>query len=527
MIPSTLAAEVSGVLRDFLSTGFGPSNPALSDVVKDFLDDSDNLLKGPYLSVDLPFQREPEGGEPFPETPLGFTPYRHQRTAFDRLTGGRSTVIATGTGSGKTECFLYPVLDHCRTQAGTPGVKAIVIYPMNALASDQARRIAGIVDRTPSLRGRVTAGLYVGETGASPRRRMGADHLIENRDVLREHPPDILLTNYKMLDLLLTRPVDFPLWRHNAGGVLRFLVVDELHTFDGAQGTDLACLIRRLRARLQADDGLVCAGTSATIGGEEDRTAILDYVSDVFHQPFSPGAVVGEVRQGIDEFLRDAIISSYLVPQPDLAERMDPGRYPSADEYVRAQYELFFGEPPAGGLESPEWRLALGEKLREHAAFVNLLRVLDGSRPTPVASVLERLRRSLPVAGIREAELCLRSLCALISVAQQREDGAPDAPARPLLNVKLHLWVRELRRMVCSVYEAAEALPNTESGAGPSSDGDGAGSERPESRSTPAHERRGRAPGRPGWPEEAPDAQSGDHGAPTLVRFTESAMPTI
>ena len=96
--------------------------------------------------------------------------------------------------------------------------------------------------------------------------------------------------------------------------MLRFLVVDELHTFDGAQGTDLACLIRRLRARLQADDELVCAGTSAAIGGGEDRTAILDYVSEVFHQPFSPDAVVGEVRQGIDEFLRDAIISSYLVP---------------------------------------------------------------------------------------------------------------------------------------------------------------------------------------------------------------------
>ena len=62
MIPSTLAAEVSGVLRDFLSTGFGPSNPALSDVVKDCLDDSDNLLEGPCLSVDLPFQRAPEGG---------------------------------------------------------------------------------------------------------------------------------------------------------------------------------------------------------------------------------------------------------------------------------------------------------------------------------------------------------------------------------------------------------------------------------------------------------------------------------
>ena len=453
MIPSTLAAEVTDALEDFLSTGFGPSNPALSGVVEQFLADTDNLFKGPYLSVDLPFRHAPEGGEPFPDTPLGFTPWRHQRNAFDRLSRGQSTVIATGTGSGKTECFLYPVLDHCRAEIGAPGVKAIVIYPMNALASDQARRIAGIVHRTPSLHGKVTAGLYVGETGASPRQRMGADHVIENREVLRERPPDILLTNYKMLDLLLTRPVDFPLWRHNAAGVLRYLVVDELHTFDGAQGTDLACLVRRLRARLQAND-LVCVGTSATIGGDEDRSAIVDYVSEVFHQPFAPDAVVGEVRQGIDEFLADTIISAYLVPQPGLAERMDSRGYTSAEEYIRAQHEVFFGEAPTEGLESREWRLALGERLREHASFVNLLRVLDGSRPTPVAAVLERLRRSLPGSGIRDAELCLRALCALISVARRREDAGPDSPVRPLVSLKLHLWVRELRRMVCSVHES-------------------------------------------------------------------------
>ena len=199
MIPSTLAAEVTDALKDFLATGFCPANPALATVMDDFLADADNLVKGPYLSIDLPFQYAHEGGEPFPETPLGFTPYRHQRTAFERLAAGQSTVVATGTGSGKTECFVYPVLDHCRAQAGNPGVKAILVYPMNALASDQARRIARIVHRTPSLRGKVTAGLYVGESGASPRQRMTEDHLIENREVLRERPPDILLTNYRCL----------------------------------------------------------------------------------------------------------------------------------------------------------------------------------------------------------------------------------------------------------------------------------------------------------------------------------------
>ena len=77
----------------------------MAGVIDDFLAEPENLVKGPYLSVALPFRHAPEGGEAFPEVPLGYTPYRHQRTAFSRLAAdaGRSTVIATGTGSGKTE----------------------------------------------------------------------------------------------------------------------------------------------------------------------------------------------------------------------------------------------------------------------------------------------------------------------------------------------------------------------------------------------------------------------------------------
>ena len=458
MIPSTLSAEVTDALRDFLSTAFGPSNAPLSTVMDDFLSHDENLVKGPYLSLDLPFELAPKGGEPFPETPLGFTPYRHQRTAFDRIRAGQSTVVATGTGSGKTECFLYPILDYCRAHAANPGVKAILIYPMNALASDQARRIARIVNTTPSLQGKVTAGLYVGETGASPRERMAADHLIENREALRERPPDILLTNYKMLDLLLTRPIDFPLWRHNAPGTLRYLVVDELHTFDGAQGTDLACLIRRLRVRLRADDELICVGTSATIGGTEDRESILRYVSAIFRQRFSADAVVVETRQGIDEFLGDAIISAYLAPRPDLGKSLDSGEYDSLEGYVRAQHEIFFGASPEGPFDSLDWRLDLARNLREHATFVNLLRVLDGTKPVALDQVTERLQRSLPVSSSSEARSVLNALCALISVARERDGDARDPPGRPLLNVKLHVWVRELRRMVCSVWDTFEEV---------------------------------------------------------------------
>ena len=460
MIPSVVAAEVTGALGDFLATGFGPSNPGLAHVIDDFLAQPENLAKGPYLSIALPFQPAPEGGEPFPEVPLGFTPYRHQRTAFSRLAAGvgRSTVVATGTGSGKTECFLFPILDYCGERAGAPGIKAVLVYPMNALAADQARRIAQTIDRTPALRGRVTAGVFVGRDNQPQRsahKTMGRDHVVTDRDTLRERPPDILLTNYKMLDYLLVRPFDFRLWRHNRPDTLRYLVVDELHTFDGAQGTDLACLIRRLRVRLGASrDTLICAGTSATLGEEADEAELRAYVSRIFDQPFESGAIVGEVRQSIDAFLGDAVISRHLHAADDLAARVEPARHATAEAYIRAQHELFFGAPIEGDFASDAWRPALGDRLREHSTFVNLLRVLDG-RPTPMSDIVKRLRHSLPAANDREALGVLNGLCALISIARRREGTGGGGALRPFLQVGLHLWVRELRRMVCSLYEDA------------------------------------------------------------------------
>ena len=461
MIPSAVASEVAEAIRSFLRTGFGPSNPELAGVIDDFLAEPENLVKGPYLSTALPYRLAPEGGEPFPDVPLGYTPYRHQRTAFSRLAAdtGRSTVVATGTGSGKTECFLLPILDYCREQAGTPsgrkGIKAILIYPMNALATDQARRIAKTIHRTPALRGRVTAGLFIGQAARAPQVGMGPEHIVADRASLLEQPPDILLTNYKMLDYLLVRPSDQRLWRHNDPGTLRYLVVDELHTFDGAQGTDLACLIRRLRVRLRAGEGLICAGTSATLGGEGAEPELRDYVSRIFDQPFEPGSIVGETRQSIDEFLGGSLIGGYLMPRGDFADLLNR-RQASAEDYVRALHELFFGVPIEGTFESEGWRVALAERLREHATFVNLLRVLDG-RPVPVAEVADRLRRSLPVASGREALAVLDGLCALISVARRREGGGATGRLLPFLQVGLHLWVRELRRMVCGVGEIASS----------------------------------------------------------------------
>ena len=189
---------------------------------------------------------------------------------------------------------------------------------------------------------------------------------------------------------------------------------------------------------------------------------------------------------------------------------------------------MFFGELPTGEFKSLKWRLTLGRKLREHASFVNLLRVLDGSKPTPVGAVLGRLQRSLPVSGTREAELCLRALCALISVARQREGPGPDAPDRPMLNVKLHVWVRELRRMVCSLYEEREDSAALAVGAPLSDKGvdiaagqgrsSGSTQERPEEAAT--------APERIATSDSVPEGSDGRaNGSAHRIRYADDLKP--
>lgn len=139
MQPLIVAGETRRGIADFLTTTFPATTQGFDGVMSRFVDEPGNLVKGPYISLGLPFRKAPESAVPF-EWLKGFRPHAHQAYAFSRLTGDtmRSTVMATHTGSGKTEAFLYPVLEYCRRmrQEGRRGIKAIFIYPMNALATD-------------------------------------------------------------------------------------------------------------------------------------------------------------------------------------------------------------------------------------------------------------------------------------------------------------------------------------------------------------------------------------------------------
>lgn len=462
MIPSALSAQLQQGLADFLRFSFWSSTPGMEHVIEDLLAEPGALVKGPYVSLKLPFAT---GKNPtfFPNIPLGFTPHAHQEQAFDRLGGRRkrSTLVATGTGSGKTECFLLPILDHCLQEASAPGVKAILIYPMNALATDQAIRIAKLIHGNDKLRGAVTAGLYIGESRSKKSKGdkiMGPTTVITDRDAMKQDPPDILLTNYKMLDYLLLRPGDQGVWRHNHRGTLRFLVVDEIHTFDGAQGTDLACLVRRLKRRLQVDDGsLCCVGTSATLGGPGAATELRDYAQAVFGEPFDPDAVIGESRLPYQAFQGDRPATCTDEPGPEHRDALDPARATDPESWLHTQASLWFGA------DATEDRVVLGEQLKQHATFRTLLKAVH-DRTVSLDDLLARLARSRATWRVEPdlGRLVLGSLLGLVAAARSwraelpevrrsREEAGEPRPTERFVDLRLQLWQRELRRMVASV----------------------------------------------------------------------------
>ncbi|NCC83329.1 MAG: DEAD/DEAH box helicase [Clostridia bacterium] len=470
MLPSILASQIERGVKDFLRTTFSSSTPFFAHLLDDFLA-NEAVFRGPFVSMALPFRQGQMGCEAFDSFSLPFPPHLHQEKAFANLTGEKpkSTIVATGTGSGKTECFLYPILDHCLRHAGKPGIKAILIYPMNALATDQAERFAKAIWNTPELRGKVTAGLYVGQNEAEPTTVMDPNKVITNKEAMRLSPPNILLTNYKMLDYLLIRPTDSILWEQNGPDTLRYLVVDELHTFDGAQGTDLACLIRRLKDRLHTPDRhLCCVGTSATLGGPDSGKVLLEYAQTIFGEPFDAQALITESRVSPGEFLGDSVIDRVdVVPITD-AEALDPAIHESKDAFVRTQYQLWFGEPaPDDALRRPDWLIDLGRKLKGHLFFQNLIRILKG-RVTPMEELVDQLDRCT-VGSLAQnrpyRRHLLDSLVALVSVARIQGRTCSDdtgGALRAFLDVRVQHWMRELGRVVVSLDSSPQLKFSTD-----------------------------------------------------------------
>jgi len=218
-----------------------------------------------------------------------FLLHTHQREAIlhTKQDRNKSFVLTSGTGSGKSLTYIVPIVDHVLRHGSGRGIQAIVVYPMNALANSQHEELKKF--------------LYKGyPEGKSPVRfaRYTGQEKIDEKEAIRSNPPDILLTNYLMLEFLLTRHEDRQLVRAAQG--LRFLVFDELHTYRGRQGADVALLIRRCRQAFGGHD-IICIGTSATMssGGstEEQKHEVAKVAETVFGVPFGPWQIIGETLE--------------------------------------------------------------------------------------------------------------------------------------------------------------------------------------------------------------------------------------
>lgn len=452
MIPSVVARQIRETVLDYLQTTFSLADPEFESALLGFLDE--RLFKGPYIDLRLPFRKAAlEERVPLDIQPA-FTPYKHQLKSFQRLYSRdghqpQHTLVTTGTGSGKTECFLYPILDHCWRHRDEPGIKAIILYPMNALASDQAGRIAELLWHDERLRGQVSAGLFVGGKGrhGTPDEK----HLIDDRSVLRDSPPDILLTNYKMLDFLLLRPEDRGLWRNNAPETLRYLVLDELHTYDGAQGSDVACLIRRLRDRVDSSRGSICCvGTSATIGDSSSETAaaLTAFASKVFDTNFFDDSLITEDRLTARETFGSEIEHFEIpfdAPEPSLAA----SEFDNPQDWIAEQARLWFGieaaDPPTLCAE-----LERSDFLRE------LLKALGGSPKTlhEVDQAFAERNDTWMAVDQARRHLLLESFLGLVASARRESGGRQE----PFLTLQAQLWIRELRHLVRRVQTPAEGF---------------------------------------------------------------------
>lgn len=303
--------DIKATYRRYLQSLLAVRDPEMDVALRGAIDSTRMLDKGPYLEATPPYAAGASledligegvldagfGGLGSPALPLDRPLYVHQEQAIRKAAAGRNVVVATGTGSGKTESFLLPILDSLvrEHEAGTlgPGVRALLLYPMNALANDQLKRLRQVLASYPQI----TFGRYTGDTEEDPKRAVDAfselnigepilPNEILSRHEMRAEPPHLLLTNYAMLEYLLLRPRDMDLFAAGEDSRWRFIVVDEAHVYDGSQGAEVAMLLRRVRDRVASSRPIQCIATSATVGGDADPAAVTGFAANLFGQSF-------------------------------------------------------------------------------------------------------------------------------------------------------------------------------------------------------------------------------------------------
>lgn len=337
----------------------------------------------------------------------GYTLYRHQVEAIKLGTAGQDFVVTSGTGSGKSLTYIASIFHRLLGEPQSKGVTAVVVYPMNALINSQTNEFKTYRENYEKSTGQdfpITFGQYTGQEKE------------EVRKAMRENPPQVLLTNYMMLELLLTRVQERSI-RDAIYDNLRFLVFDELHTYRGRQGADVAMLIRRIRA--QCKQHATCIGTSATmvsVGSlASQREQVAQVATTVFGRQFRSDQVVNET------LTRSLAYTGTLPSRQSLAQAITDGIDTDSDEASLRSH------PVAVWLEN---RVALEEREGQ----------LVRRRPLRISEVVSALAED---SGQSEdaCRSCLAKLLLWISTVNQRLRSI--GSRYTILPFKLHQFIAQ------------------------------------------------------------------------------------
>ncbi len=343
--PADSSKDIVDFYRRYLLSTFRTNRDYYNKQMAEQLSKDNVISNGPFISMSDSFKKEmsirqlvEEGylcksildlDKLHPDRAL----YKHQVEAIKKATNDNNLVITTGTGSGKTECFLIPVINHLlkEKENGTlnPGVRTLIIYPMNALVNDQITRLRKVLGDCEDI----TFGKYTGETlytykeaydafvereGFEPKK----NELI-SREQMQETPPNILITNYAMLEFLLLRPGDNVFFNETNAQKWHSIVLDEAHSYGGATGIEVGSLLKRVKAMLRRND-LQFILTSATLGGKDDNPKIVNFAESLCNTDFD----------------NNSIIRSVTIPpeKPDAIERLDFEIYRQLATRIRENY---------------------------------------------------------------------------------------------------------------------------------------------------------------------------------------------
>ncbi|WNG83724.1 DEAD/DEAH box helicase [Mycobacterium sp. ITM-2016-00316] len=433
--PLETAKQIEGSYKRYLKTLLAPRDERLATAFDAEIDASTLLTKGPILEMTPPYETGATCRELIAEGvldqdfdrigssfPLDQSLYVHQETAIRKFVAGRNLVVSTGTGSGKTESFLIPIInsliEESRNSTLGPGVRALLLYPMNALANDQLKRLRAVLASLPD----VTFGRYTGETQqraddaeaefrqGNPGVRRLPNELL-SRDEMQATPPHFLLTNYAMLEYLLLRPADMVLFDGPNSGTWRFIVMDEAHVYDGAQGSEVALLIRRLKQRVASGANLQCIATSASLNGSvrnDPHGEAMEFAQNLFDANFE-------------------YIDGDLARQ-DLVEPVRKKHTPTPTWSLTGEQLLGLR---SGSVQSADVlpSTAAAEKLASERSMVELKDALS-TGPVDVYALRDRLWPG--------DEQSAEKLDALVELGSATQDDA----GHPVLSARYHLFVR-------------------------------------------------------------------------------------